>query len=235
MSDAPGTPVISARDLRRTYRSGAAETTVLRGAGLDVRRGEFVAITGASGSGKSTLMNLLGLLDQPDAGTYLLDGLDVTRADDDARSTLRSRHIGFVFQQFHLMERSTALENVMLPLLYAADEPADGEARARAALETVGLGHRLTHRPGELSGGEQQRVAIARALINDPSLILADEPTGNLDERSGAELLELLRSLQRSGRTIVLVTHDPSVAAKADRVLVMRDGRLDARERSAAG
>ncbi|MEX2178452.1 MAG: ABC transporter ATP-binding protein [Gemmatimonadaceae bacterium] len=231
MTDPGATPVISVRDLRRTYRKGPTETVVLRGVTFDVRRGEFVAITGASGSGKSTLMNVLGLLDQPDAGTYLLDGADVSRADDDARSALRSRHLGFVFQQFHLMERSTALENVMLPLLYVADDPADGEARAHAALNAVGLGHRLTHRPGELSGGEQQRVAIARALINDPSLLLADEPTGNLDERNGAELLALLRSLASAGRTIVMVTHDAGVAARADRVLVMRDGQLAATAR----
>ncbi|HUF28714.1 MAG TPA: ABC transporter ATP-binding protein [Gemmatimonadaceae bacterium] len=234
MTDPHTTPVIAIRNLQRTYRKGGAETAVLRGVTADVGRGEFLAITGASGSGKSTLMNILGLLDQPDAGTYLLDGVDVSRADDDARSTLRSRHIGFVFQQFHLMERATALENVMLPLLYATDEHTDGDARARAALETVGLAHRLTHRPGELSGGEQQRVAIARALINDPSLLLADEPTGNLDERSGAEVMELLRSLQAAGRTIVLVTHDPTLAARADRAMVMRDGRLDARELAGA-
>ena len=227
-ADRTTAPVISVRDLQRTYRKGSHETAVLCGLSFHVQRGEFVALAGASGSGKSTLMNILGLLDQPDGGTYLLDGVDVSRADDDARSMLRSRHIGFVFQQFHLMERATAIENVMLPLLYVAEEPANGEARARAALETVGLGHRLTHRPGELSGGEQQRVAIARALINDPSLLLADEPTGNLDERSGAELMALLQSLRTTGRTIVMVTHDPILAAQADRVLVIRDGQLDA-------
>jgi putative ABC transport system ATP-binding protein len=221
-------PIIAVRDLERTYRTDAQETPVLRGVSFDVAPGEFVAITGTSGSGKSTLMNLLGLLDQPDGGSYLLNGEDVSHADDDARSELRSRHIGFVFQQFHLLERVSALGNVMLPLLYVSDEPADGEARARKALETVGLGHRVDHRPGQLSGGEQQRVAIARALLNDPALILADEPTGNLDAENSAQILALLRSLQAAGRTIVLVTHDPAVAASADRRLVMRDGRLDA-------
>jgi len=230
MPDRNSPPVIAVRNLQRTYRKDGGETPVLLGITLEVRRGEFVAITGASGSGKSTLLNLLGLLDQPDGGTYLLDGADVSQADDDARSLLRSRHIGFVFQQFHLMERATALDNVMLPLQYVAEEPPDGEARARAALETVGLGHRLTHLPGELSGGEQQRVAIARALINDPSLLLADEPTGNLDARSGAEVMTLLRSLKAAGRTIVLVTHNPDLAAQADRVLMLRDGRLDPRD-----
>jgi ABC-type lipoprotein export system ATPase subunit len=221
-------PVIAVRDLTRTYRKNGQQTPVLRGVTLEVERGEFVAITGASGSGKSTLMNVLGLLDQPDGGEYRLDGVEVSGADDDARSELRSRHIGFVFQQFHLMDRISALENVMLPLLYVHEEPEDGEARARHALETVGLGHRATHRPGELSGGEQQRVAIARALINGPALLLADEPTGNLDAASGNEILALFRALKVSGRTIVLVTHDPAIAAQADRVLVMRDGRLDA-------
>jgi len=220
-------PIIAVRDLVRTYRSGGYETPVLRGVSFEIARGEFVAITGASGSGKSTLMNILGLLDQPDSGTYLLNGQDVSHADDDTRADLRSRHIGFVFQQFHLLDRVSALGNVMLPLLYVADEPADGEARARKALETVGLGHRVENRPGQLSGGEQQHVAIARALLNDPSLILADEPTGNLDADTGGQILELLRSLQAAGRTIVLVTHDAQVAAAADRRLVMREGRLD--------
>ncbi len=221
-------PVIDVRDLTRTYRKNGQETPVLRGVTFEVKPGEFVAITGASGSGKSTLMNVLGLLDQPDGGEYRLDGVEVAGADDDTRSELRSRHIGFVFQQFHLMDRISALENVMLPLLYVHEDPEDGEDRARLALETVGLGHRVEHRPGELSGGEQQRLAIARALINGPALILADEPTGNLDATNGNEILALFRALKESGRTIVLVTHDPAVAAQADRVLVMRDGRLDA-------
>jgi len=229
MSHRQPSTVIAATGLTRTYRKGSTEVAALRGATLSVGLGEFVAITGASGCGKTTLLNLLGLLDQPDSGTYLLNGTDVSRADDDARSTLRSRHIGFVFQQFHLMERATALDNVMLPLLYVPDEPADGDARARAALATVGLADRVEHLPGELSGGEQQRVAIARALINEPAVILADEPTGNLDARSGADIIALLRSLASAGRAIILVTHDGAVAAHADRVLVMRDGRLDER------
>jgi ABC-type lipoprotein export system ATPase subunit len=219
-------PLIDVRDLSRTYRKGAVETPVLRGLGLEIARGEFVAIMGASGSGKSTLLNILGLLDQPDGGTYRLDGRDVSHVDDDARSQLRSRHIGFVFQQFHLLERASALDNVMLPLLYASDDAVDGEIRARRALAAVGLAHRADHVPGELSGGEQQRVAIARALINEPSLILADEPTGNLDATIGAEIIELLRELREARRTIVLVTHDRTVATAADRVLLMDGGRL---------
>jgi putative ABC transport system ATP-binding protein len=223
----PGpTPIVAMRGIERTYRTNGAATPVLRGVDLDVSAGEFVAIMGASGSGKSTLLNLLGLLDQPDAGEYLLEGLDVSRADDDTRSRLRSRHVGFVFQQFHLLDRASALDNVMLPLLYVPDEPADGEARARRELETVGLGHRLDHRPGALSGGEQQRVAIARTLINDPALLLADEPTGNLDAATGEDVLALLRALCASGRALVLVTHDAQVAAQAHRRLVMREGRL---------
>jgi ABC-type lipoprotein export system ATPase subunit len=219
-------PVIAARDLQRTYRRGGVETPVLRGASFEVARGEFVALTGASGTGKSTLMNILGLLDQPDGGEYRLDGLDVSHAEDDERARLRSRHIGFVFQQFHLMDRASALENVMLPLLYVTEEPPDGEARARQVLDTVGLGHRVEHRPGELSGGEQQRVAIARALINDPALILADEPTGNLDPENGAAIIALLRAVSDAGGTIVLATHDPAIAAQANRVLELREGRL---------
>jgi ABC-type lipoprotein export system ATPase subunit len=225
----PGTAranLIEATGLTRSYRKGTLETPVLNGVSLTIARGEFVAIAGTSGCGKSTLLNILGLLDQPDGGRYLLDGADFSRTNDDARSLARNQHIGFVFQQFHLMDRASALQNVMLPLLYAQDEPADGAARGARALDAVGLSHRAHHLPGELSGGEQQRVAIARALINDPALILADEPTGNLDERSGAEVMEIFKRLHRAGRTIVLVTHDRALAAQADRALVMRDGRI---------
>jgi ABC-type lipoprotein export system ATPase subunit len=195
-----------------------------------VRPGEFVAIMGPSGSGKSTLLNILGLLDRADGGSYRLEGVDYSAADDDALSAARNRKIGFVFQQFHLLERTTALRNVTLPLLYSAEDVTDEEARAARALEAVGLSHRAGHLPGELSGGEQQRVAVARALINDPALILADEPTGNLDAQSGAEILDTFRRLADAGRTLILVTHDRAVAERADRILTLDDGRITAGE-----
>ena len=225
---------IDVRDLTRTYRRGAMETQVLRGVTFQVPRGEFVVIMGPSGSGKSTLLNVLGLLDQADGGRYLLDGEDLSDADDDTRSRIRNRKLGFVFQQFHLLERATALRNVTLPLLYADEDIDDGAARAQRALEAVGLSHRAQHLPSELSGGEQQRVAIARALINDPALILADEPTGNLDAASGAEILGIFRRLVKDGRTLVMVTHDRAVAEHADRILSVRDGRIVADEPVAA-
>jgi len=218
--------VIAVEHLAKSYRKGAIITEVLKDVSFTVHAGEFVAIMGASGSGKSTLLNLLGFLDRPDRGTYRFEGADLTGADDATLSTVRNQRIGFVFQQFHLLERTSALDNVMLPLLYAEADVADGAARARRALALVGLEPRADHEPGELSGGEQQRVAIARALINDPVLILADEPTGSLDAKSGAGVLELLRSLADSGRAIILVTHDRVVAERADRILVIADGRI---------
>jgi len=218
--------VIAVEHLAKSYRKGAIITEVLKDVSFTVHAGEFVAIMGASGSGKSTLLNLLGFLDRPDRGTYRFEGADLTGADDATLSTVRNQRIGFVFQQFHLLERTSALDNVMLPLLYAEADVADGAARARRALALVGLEPRADHEPGELSGGEQQRVAIARALINDPALILADEPTGSLDAKSGAGVLELLRSLADSGRAIILVTHDRVVAERADRILVIADGRI---------
>jgi putative ABC transport system ATP-binding protein len=221
--------MIEAINLTKSYRRGNVVTQVLKGVSFRVRRGEFVAIMGPSGSGKSTLLNVLGLLDQPDGGAYLLDGVDYAKADDDARSAARSRLIGFVFQQFHLLDRANAVRNVSLPLLYA-EVSGDGTARAERALEAVGLAHRKHYLPSELSGGEQQRVAIARALINDPPVILADEATGNLDARSGAEILEIFRTLVRGGRTIVLITHDKDVADHADRILCFSDGRMAGNE-----
>ena len=218
-----------ARDLTKTYRKDGRVVAVLEGLSLEVAPGEFVAIVGASGSGKTTLLNLLGLLDTPDRGQYLLDGTDFSQAGDAARSAARSGKIGFVFQQFHLLERATALRNVMLPLLYTADqEPDGGVGRGERALAAVGLSHRASHLPGELSGGEQQRVGIARALINDPALLLADEPTGNLDAASADQVLGILRGLTGAGggRTLVLVTHDGGVAARADRILRLEGGRL---------
>ncbi len=218
--------MIEVEGLTKSYRKGSAVTEVLKGVSFQVERGEFVAVMGRSGSGKSTLLNILGLLDRPDGGLYRLDGADFSTADDDALSAARNRKIGFVFQQFHLLERASALRNVMLPLLYSDDEPDAGATTAEQALASVGLSHRAHHLPGELSGGEQQRVAIARALINRPSLILADEPTGNLDAQAGNEILDIFRRLMAEGRTIVLITHDTSVASCADRTLVLDDGRI---------
>jgi ABC-type lipoprotein export system ATPase subunit len=221
--------MIEAINLTKSYRRGNLVTHVLKGVSFRVRKGELVAIMGPSGSGKSTLLNVLGLLDQPDGGAYLLAGTDFAKADDETRSAARSRLIGFVFQQFHLLDRASALRNVTLPLLYS-DSSRDGVARAERALEAVGLAHRKSHLPSELSGGEQQRVAIARALINDPPLILADEATGNLDAASGAEVLAIFRALVRDGRTIVLITHDKNVADHADRILSFNDGRMTGSE-----
>ncbi|MBI4501015.1 MAG: ABC transporter ATP-binding protein [Gemmatimonadetes bacterium] len=210
----------------KTYGEGAGQVRALQDVSFSVAAGEYVAIMGASGTGKSTLMHLLGGLDTPSAGVYRLDGVDVAGLNDDGLSALRNRKIGFVFQQFHLLERTTALQNVLLPLIYADDYPADAEARGRRVLEAVGLGDRMDHRPNELSGGQQQRVAVARALINDPALLLADEPTGNLDRQSGLQLLSVFKRLHQQGRTIIVVTHDEQVAEHADRIRVLRDGRI---------
>ncbi len=211
----------------RIYRGpGGQPVEALKDVTLTIERGDFLAIVGASGSGKSTLMNVLGLLDRPDAGHYRLDGEDVAGLDVDRQARLRNRRIGFVFQAFHLLPRTSALENVELPLLYSDRTSVAG--LGRRALEQVGLGDRLLHRPSELSGGQQQRVAIARALVNEPDLLLADEPTGNLDAGSGAEVMELFESLHRAGRTIVVVTHDPAVAAHCRRVVRIERGRMTA-------
>ncbi len=219
--------MIEVRELRKTYVTGEIETPVLRGVSLDIETGEFVALMGASGSGKTTLMNVLGCLDQPTSGEYRLDGEEVTGLSKDRRAALRSAKIGFVFQSFNLLPRTTAIENVLMPLSYARTTatPAVQRARARDLLERVGLGDRLEHEPARLSGGQQQRVAIARALINDPQLLLADEPTGSLDSRSSAEILAMLESLHReSGLTIVVVTHDDAVARHAGRTIRLHDG-----------
>jgi putative ABC transport system ATP-binding protein len=210
-----------------------ASTTVhaLRGISLELYRGDFVAIVGPSGSGKSTLMNLLGLLDRPTGGSYVLAGQDVVALDPDQRARLRNQRIGFIFQSFSLLPRSTALENVELPLVYAGVARRERRRRAEALLAAMGLAGRRDHWPNQLSGGEQQRVAIARALVNDPLLILADEPTGALDSRTSLEILALLQALNEAGRTIVLVTHDPTVARHSRQVVVMRDGRAVREER----
>jgi putative ABC transport system ATP-binding protein len=219
--------IISVRDLRKTYQMGEIDVPALRGVSFDIQRGEFVAIMGPSGSGKSTLMNLLGCLDTPTAGQYILDGLPVEQLDRNLLASVRNRKIGFVFQQFNLLPRQTALENVALPLVYlggvSAEERTD---RAAEVLELVGLGDRMHHRPKELSGGQQQRVAIARALVTRPALLLADEPTGNLDSRSSTEIMALFEQLNTQGITVVLVTHEPDIAAQARRVLTVRDGLL---------
>jgi putative ABC transport system ATP-binding protein len=219
--------MIQVRDLRKTYRMGEIDVPALRGVSFNIQRGEFVAIMGPSGSGKSTLMNLLGCLDTPSGGQYLLDGLPVDRLDRNLLAAVRNRKIGFVFQQFNLLPRQTALENVALPLVYTGKVRAEErQVRARQVLEQVGLGERMHHRPRELSGGQQQRVAIARALITQPALLLADEPTGNLDSRSSAEIMALFEELNGQGLTIVLVTHEQDIAAHAARVLTMHDGLL---------
>jgi putative ABC transport system ATP-binding protein len=218
--------VIELEDVRKVYRSGRLEVEALAGVSLRIERGEFVAVVGPSGSGKSTLMNILGCLDVPSSGTYRLAGSDVQELDEDRLSVVRNRRIGFVFQQFNLLPTLTALQNVELPLLYSTVDRHDRRDKARRALEHVGLGDRFDHRPGELSGGQQQRVAVARALVTEPAMILADEPTGNLDSASTADVLALLDELHRSGRTIVLITHEHEVAAHAQRTISIRDGRV---------
>ena len=222
-------PLIEIRQLAKIYGSGDVEVRALDGVDAVIERGEFVAVMGHSGSGKSTLMNILGCLDRPTSGEYILDGHNISQVKKDALADIRSQKIGFVFQSFNLLPRLSALDNVILPLIYNLREDLSAkeqQARARQALEAVGLGDRLHHRPNQLSGGQQQRVAIARALINRPSLILADEPTGNLDSRSSIEIMDLLHQLHQQGVTIVMVTHEPDVAAHAQRVMCVFDGKI---------
>lgn len=227
--------VIETRDLHKTYELGTVEVPALKGVSVTVERGAFAAIMGPSGSGKSTFMNLIGCLDQPTSGSILFENQDVARMTKDELATVRNKHIGFVFQGFNLLPRTSALNNVELPMLYAGVDKEERHRRAREALESVGLGDRLDHRSTELSGGQQQRVAIARAIVNNPSLILADEPTGNLDSASSTEIMRLFRSLNVDrGITIVLVTHEPDIAAWARRAITFRDGLIVEDKASAA-
>jgi putative ABC transport system ATP-binding protein len=218
--------MIELEGIEKTYVAGSVQTRVLRGVSFRIEAGEFVAIMGASGTGKSTLMNVLGCLDKPTSGHYWLEGTDIVNLDDDALSHLRNHKIGFVFQLFHLLDRATALRNVMLPLIYADQYPDDAKERGEKALAAVGLSDRMTYRPNQLSGGQQQRVAIARALITNPTIILADEPTGNLDSRCGAEVMAIFQRLHHEGRTIILVTHNRAVAEHANRIIILQDGQI---------
>lgn len=219
--------VVDARDLTKVYQMGDVEVRALRGLSMRIEPGEVVAIMGPSGSGKSTLMNMLGCLDSPTSGEYYLDGERVAGMVDDQLADIRNRKVGFVFQGFNLLPRSSALTNVELPLRYSSTNGRSRRAMARSALEVVGLGDRMNHRPNELSGGQQQRVAIARAIVNEPSIVMADEPTGNLDTKSGDEIMELLLSLNHDqGTTLIIVTHDPEIAVHTGRVVNIRDGRV---------
>jgi putative ABC transport system ATP-binding protein len=226
--------LIETVDLWKTYVMGSEEIHALRGVSIQIERGEYVAIMGPSGSGKSTLMNLIGCLDTPSKGTYLLNGKQASQMNDNELARIRNEEIGFVFQTFNLLPRASALRNVELPLVYAGVPAKDREARAKLALERVELGSRMSHRPNELSGGQRQRVAIARALVNNPSILLADEPTGNLDSKTGLEIMGLFERLHQAGNTIVLVTHEPDVAAFAYRTIQIRDGKVENDVRRAA-
>ena len=228
------TPVLAIRDVRREYQTGSTTTTALDGISLDVMTGEFVAIVGPSGSGKSTLMNMIGCLDQPTSGSVWIDGIDVSDLDDNALTTLRSKAIGFVFQQFQLLPQTSALDNVALPLLYQGVRANKARERATEVLVGLGLADHLGHDRTELSGGQQQRVAVARAIVTSPSILLADEPTGALDSRSGAQVMQLLTDMNAEGRTIILITHDTGIAARAARRITIHDGLITGDERGAA-
>lgn len=220
-------PLITIKEIGRKYVIGSEVIHALKSVSLDINKGEFVALMGPSGSGKSTLMNILGCLDTPSSGSYILNGTNVSHMSDDALAEVRNKEIGFVFQTFNLLPRSTSLDNVALPLIYAGNSKKERDARAAKALENVGLGNRMDHKPNELSGGQRQRVAVARALINDPSIILADEPTGNLDTKTSIEIMGLLEEIHSKGNTIILVTHEEDIAQHAHRIVRMRDGLIE--------
>ncbi len=226
-------PIIRLTGITREYVMGSEKVLALRGVDLDIARNEYVAIMGPSGSGKSTMMNMLGCLDTPSGGQYWLNGQEVSTMADDDLARVRNREIGFVFQTFNLLPRATALANVELPLVYAGVSTRERKRRAEAALERVGLGNRMDHRPNELSGGQRQRVAIARALVNEPSILLADEPTGNLDSATSIEIMRVFGALHAQGQTVILVTHEPDIAEHAHRVVVLRDGKVDSDRRNA--
>ena len=219
--------IISVKGVTKHYALGTQTVEALRGVSFDIKKGEFIAIMGPSGSGKSTLTNIIGCLDIPTHGTYLLNNQEVSSLDDDALAGIRNKEIGFVFQNFHLLARNSALDNVMLPLKYAGIEKADQITRAKAALSEVGLEDRMDHQPSELSGGQQQRVAIARALVNNPSILFADEPTGNLDSQTGHDVMQLFHNLHDQGQTIILITHENEVAAEAQRTIFIKDGLIE--------
>ena len=223
----PGMALIETRDLWKTYVMGTEEIHALRGVSVEIDRGEYVAIMGPSGSGKSTLMNLIGCLDTPTRGSYLLNAKQVSQMNDNELARIRNQEIGFVFQTFNLLPRASALHNVELPLVYAGVPARERQARARLALEKVELASRMSHKPNELSGGQRQRVAIARALVNNPSILLADEPTGNLDSKTGNEIMQLFARLHAAGNTIILVTHEADIAAYAHRAIHLRDGQIE--------
>jgi putative ABC transport system ATP-binding protein len=225
-ADVPRDAIIVTRNLQREYVMGTERVRALQGVDMTIRKNEFVAIMGPSGSGKSTMMNMIGCLDTPSEGEYWLNGYRVSELDDDALARIRNKEIGFVFQTFNLLPRASALANVELPMVYAGASSKERRERAEAALRQVGLGDRMHHRPNELSGGQRQRVAIARALVNRPSIILADEPTGNLDSATSVEIMALFETLHQQGQTIILVTHEPDIAAHAKRQIVLRDGKV---------